>query len=108
MPLRDKPEPETVYALEHNLGFEYELLTEVGLAVDVARNRLAQRAKAFIPGRRPRHVKNGRFVPSDDNQSDTAITAAYAHKAQQVRSSGPAVDEQVKRVKDNAAWTYLN
>lgn len=46
MPIRDRMEPETEFALQNNVGFEYELLTEVGLPVDEARNRLTERALA--------------------------------------------------------------
>ena len=46
MPIRDRMEPETEFALRNNTGFGYELLTEVGLPVDVARNRLTKRALA--------------------------------------------------------------
>ena len=46
MPIRDRMEPETEFALQNNVGFKYELLTEVGLPVDEARNRLTERALA--------------------------------------------------------------
>jgi hypothetical protein len=46
MPIRDRMEPETEFALQNNVGFDYELLTEVGLPVDEARNRLTKRALA--------------------------------------------------------------
>jgi hypothetical protein len=46
MPIRDRVEPETEFALKQNVGFAYELLTEVGLPVDEARNRLTERALA--------------------------------------------------------------
>ena len=44
MPVRDRVEPETKFALENNVGVRYRLLTEIGLPVDEARNRLAERA----------------------------------------------------------------
>jgi hypothetical protein len=46
MPIRERMEPETEFALENNVGFKYRLLTEVGLPVDEARNRLTERALA--------------------------------------------------------------
>lgn len=46
IPVRDRMEPETEFALKHNVGFSYRLLTEVGLPVDEARNRLTERAAA--------------------------------------------------------------
>lgn len=46
MPVRDRIELETEFALSNNVSFEYDLLTEVGLPVDEARNRLTKRALA--------------------------------------------------------------
>jgi hypothetical protein len=46
MPVRDRIEPETEFALRNNIGFAHRLLTEIGFPVDVARNRLTARALA--------------------------------------------------------------
>ena len=45
MPIRDRMEPETALALERNLSLPFQLLTEIGLPVDIARNRLAESAR---------------------------------------------------------------
>lgn len=44
MPIRDRMEPETEFALKNNIGFNYQFFTEIGIPVDEARNRLAKRA----------------------------------------------------------------